>query len=291
MVRPMLPVLAALLCAGASVPAAAHDAQLWFNTTLYGSIEDFAFFAEVQPRFGNDISKLDQFFFRPAVGWKVNQDLTLYQGYAYVEDRGMPQVRIEDRSFQEINWKLGEINGLKTSSRTRFEQRWRSDGKDVAFRVREQMRVSAPLTSAADSVSALGWTDVNGTPYPSYVVRHADSADGVKWSHGGPVCISHASADEFGIGRPWVVRDRDRYRMWFASNRGEGYRIGYAESDDGLAWHRVGGQEGLDPSASGWDSRAVAYPWVIEDGGRLSLLYNGNDFGREGFGLAVEADG
>lgn len=160
MVRPMLPVLAALLCAGASVPAAAHDAQLWFNTTLYGSIEDFAFFAEVQPRFGNDISKLDQFFFRPAVGWKVNQDLTLYQGYAYVEDRGMPEVRIEDRSFQEINWKLGEINGLKTSSRTRFEQRWRSDGKDVAFRVREQMRVSSALTSAEDSVSALGWTEV-----------------------------------------------------------------------------------------------------------------------------------
>lgn len=158
LVRPVLPVLAALL--GAAAPVAAHDAQLWFNSTVFGSIDDFAFFAEMQPRFGNGISQLDQLILRPAVGWKVTKDLTLYQGYAYVQDRGMGPVRIEDRSFQEINWKLGEINGLKTSSRTRFEQRWRSDGKDVAFRVREQMRVAAPLTDKAGGVSALGSAEV-----------------------------------------------------------------------------------------------------------------------------------
>ena len=154
----MLPVLVGLL--GTAAPVAAHDAQLWFNTTVYGSIGDVAFFAEMQPRFGDGLSKLDQFILRPAVGWKISKDLTLYQGYAYVQDRGSGPVRIEDRSFQEINWKIGEINGLKTSSRTRFEQRWRSDGKDVAFRAREQMRVAAPLTDAAEGVAAVGSTEV-----------------------------------------------------------------------------------------------------------------------------------
>ncbi|MDQ0448700.1 DUF2490 domain-containing protein [Methylobacterium aerolatum] len=156
----MLPLLASLLVAGTPVPALANDAQLWFNTTLFGSVGDLAYYAEVQPRFGDDISKLDQFFFRPALGWKINDNLKLYQGYAYVEDRGGSTVRIEDRSFQEINWTIGEFNGVKASSRTRFEQRWRSDGRDVGFRVRSQLRAAAPLTDRKGSVAALGWTEV-----------------------------------------------------------------------------------------------------------------------------------
>lgn len=152
--------LVPVLLATASTPAAANDTQLWFNTTFFGSVENLAFYSEVQPRFGNGISQLDQFFFRPAIGWKINENLTLYQGYAYVEDRGGSQVNVEDRSFQEINWKMGEFNGIKTSSRTRFEQRWRSDGKDVGFRLRSQLRLSAPLGERAKSVSALGWSEV-----------------------------------------------------------------------------------------------------------------------------------
>ena len=53
-------------------------------------------------------------------------------------------------------------------------------------------------------VSATGWTKANGEPYPRYVVRTADSVDGLTWSAGGSVCID-LEGDEFGIGRPWVV--------------------------------------------------------------------------------------
>lgn len=161
--RFVLPLLSTLALAATPAPVSAqasgHDAQLWINTTLFGSVGDVAFFAEVQPRFGNGISQLDQLILRPAVGWKVTKDLTLYQGYAYVEDHGTGPVLVENRSFQEVNWKIGEYNGLKTSSRTRFEQRWRSDGKDVAFRARQQFRVAAPLFEGADSVSLVGWSE------------------------------------------------------------------------------------------------------------------------------------
>ncbi len=159
MVARAFALLAMAVAAVVPVRASAHDAQLWFNTTLFGSVGDVAYFAEVQPRFGNGISQLDQLILRPALGWKVNDSLTLYQGYAYVEDRGGPAVAVEDRSFQEINWKIGEVNGLRTSSRTRFEQRWRSDGKDVAFRLRSQMRVAAPLTERREGIAAVGWTE------------------------------------------------------------------------------------------------------------------------------------
>lgn len=157
--------LMAALCLAASGGRASaepvHDGQLWINTTLFGSIGDAAFFAEVQPRFGTGISQLDQLILRPAVGWKVDQTLTLYQGYASVETHGAGNgVRTEDRSFQEINWKIGELSGVKVASRTRFEQRWQSSGRDVGFRLREQLRFAKPLTEEKDSVSAIGWTEL-----------------------------------------------------------------------------------------------------------------------------------
>jgi hypothetical protein len=137
-------------------------------------------------------------------------------------------------------------------------------------------------------VSALDWTEVGGTPYPRYVVRHAESADGLRWSDGGPVCISHAGADEFGIGRPWVVRDGALYRMWYSiRSRTAPYRIGYAESADGLSWTRKDGEAGIARSEGGWDSEMICYPAVIDVRGRRLMFYNGNRYGASGFGVAV----
>ncbi len=78
--------------------------------------------------------------------------------------------------------------------------------------------------------------------------------------------------------------------MWYAF-RGERYRIGYAESADGRRWTRLDGHAGIDVSASGWDSESIEYPHVFDHGGRRYMLYNGNGYGKTGFGLAVlEAD-
>jgi hypothetical protein len=153
------PLLLSACLAACALPAVAHDGQLWINTTVFGSVEDLAFFAEVQPRIGDNFSKLDQLILRPALGWKVNKDLTLYQGYAYVESFGAGNASVEDRSFQEVNWKIGTFEGMKLSSRTRFEQRWRSDGRDVAFRLRQNLRVAVPLTADAKGIAAVGSTE------------------------------------------------------------------------------------------------------------------------------------
>jgi hypothetical protein len=74
--------------------------------------------------------------------------------------------------------------------------------------------------------------------------------------------------------------------MWYAC-RGAAYRIGYAESADGLQWERRDGEAGLDVSASGWDSEMVGYPCVFDHRGRRYMLYNGNGFGETGIGLAI----
>jgi hypothetical protein len=99
------------------------------------------------------------------------------------------------------------------------------------------------------------------------------------------VCIDYADATEYAFARPWVVKDAGLYRMWFAV-RGDRYAIGYAESADGLTWERRDAAAGLMPSAEGWDSEMVEYPCVFDHRGSRYLLYNGNDYGRTGLGLA-----
>jgi predicted GH43/DUF377 family glycosyl hydrolase len=72
--------------------------------------------------------------------------------------------------------------------------------------------------------------------------------------------------------------------MWFAV-RGERYRIAMAESRDGTSWTRTE-QLGLAPDRD-WDSDMVEYPCVFDWNGRRYMLYNGNDYGRTGVGIAV----
>ena len=79
------------------------------------------------------------------------------------------------------------------------------------------------------------------------------------------------------------------FRMWFAV-RGDRYHIGYAESRDGVTWSRNDKTFGLAPTAAGWDSEMTCYPCAFTHKSRLYLAYNGNGYGRSGFGLAVWDD-
>jgi hypothetical protein len=139
-------------------------------------------------------------------------------------------------------------------------------------------------------VSGTGWEMHNEQPQHRYHIKYAESEDGILWKREGLVCIDYQSADEYAISRPCVIRDGSLYRMWFAA-RGDSYRIGYAESADGLSWTRMDHESGIDVSASGWDSEMVAYPYVFEHEGRYYMLYNGNGYGKTGIGLAeLEGD-
>jgi predicted GH43/DUF377 family glycosyl hydrolase len=137
-------------------------------------------------------------------------------------------------------------------------------------------------------VSALGWIDVRGVSYPTYVIRFADSTDGVEWRGNDHICINFENLDEFGFGRPWVIKDADRYRMWYSiRSRSAPYRMGYAESPDGINWTRRDELIGIERSESGWDSEMVCYPCVVDAKGRRYMFYNGNRHGSSGFGYAV----
>lgn len=136
-------------------------------------------------------------------------------------------------------------------------------------------------------VSGTGWETMDGQVRHNYHIKYAESRDGLSWTRTGVVCIDYA-AGEFAFGRPCVIFDRERrrYRMWY-SVRGDTYRLGYAESDDGLVWDRCDHDAGLWLSPDGWDSEMITYPVVFDDRGTLHMLYNGNGYGRSGIGMAT----
>jgi hypothetical protein len=138
-----------------------HDEGAWINATVMRPISGrLVFFAEVQPRVTDGVSRLSQVLLRPAIGWQVSKDLTLYQGYAHViEPLADGPDRNEDRSFQQATWNVGKIGKLEVQSRTRLEQRWRSDGNGMSLRARQMVRLEYPLRPGAQRLALLGSTE------------------------------------------------------------------------------------------------------------------------------------
>lgn len=135
-------------------------------------------------------------------------------------------------------------------------------------------------------LSCTAWTLSEGRPKHHYHIKYAQSDDGIHWRRDGLVAIDYSSRDEYAISRPSVLRDGGIWKMWYSS-RGSAYRIGYAESGDGREWVRMDSRAGIGVSASGWDSEMIEYPFVFDHGGARYMLYNGNGYGKSGFGIAV----
>ena len=141
-------------------------------------------------------------------------------------------------------------------------------------------------------VSGIDWVKVNGKYEQTYSVKYASSLDGITWNREKHIIIPQTHPLE-AITRPTVAKIFGKYHMWFCY-RGcndfrdglESYKIGYAWSNDYLNWHREDEKAGILPSSEGWDSRMLAYPKVIEVMGKYLMFYNGNGFGKSGFGYA-----
>lgn len=130
-----------------------------------------------------------------------------------------------------------------------------------------------------------GRTSGAPAPAPRFAIKHAVSPDGLRWNRLDQVSIGD-SADRPYVSNPSVVIDEKLFRMWYSYKMGDRYRIGYAESTDGETWTRKDDQAGISTSARGWDSEDVEYPFVFTHGADIYMLYNGNQYGRTGFGLA-----
>jgi hypothetical protein len=135
--------------------------------------------------------------------------------------------------------------------------------------------------------STTTWDAGNGEML--HVINYASSADGDNWKRQG-LAIPYELGRAQAFSRPTVVGDLETgFEMWFSyrSDVGGKYRIGYALSKDGRKWELALEDAGIDVSLDGWDSEMIEYPFVFDHKGHRYMLYNGNGYGKTGFGLAV----
>jgi hypothetical protein len=132
------------------------------------------------------------------------------------------------------------------------------------------------------------------SPVRIYKIAHATSSDGINWNRDNKRIIQDRLDPDECQALPSVVFHHNRYHMFFCyrratdfrKNKSRAYRIGYAYSDDLNYWIRDDDKPGLDFTTDAWDSEMQCYPHVFKCNDKIYLLYNGNEFGRFGFGIA-----
>jgi len=127
-----------------------------------------------------------------------------------------------------------------------------------------------------------------------YKIAYATSDDGINWTKANKCIIEDKINENECQALPTVIKIGERYHMYFCyrhmvgfrTDKERGYRLGYAYSDDLINWTRDDDNAGITISDEGWDSDMMCYPNLVESNGKIYLLYNGNEFGKHGFGIA-----
>ena len=130
-------------------------------------------------------------------------------------------------------------------------------------------------------------------PDRTYKIGHAVSDDGINWKKEGRQIITDKFESECQA-LPTVLKIGNKYHIYFCyrhtfdfrTDKEKSYRLGYAFSDDLVNWERRDDLAGISISEEGWDSEMMCYPNLCQVGNEVYLLYNGNSFGKFGFGVA-----
>ncbi len=141
--------------------------------------------------------------------------------------------------------------------------------------------------------SGTNWLFINNKYEHTYDLKYASSEDGILWNRNYEVAVAQKNKYE-AITRPAIVKIGNIFYMWycyrgsrsFRSGK-DSYRIGLSSSSNLKNWRRIDSKSGIKKSKIGWDSKMIAYPSVVKIGGSIIMIYNGNDFGKEGFGYAI----
>lgn len=120
------------------------DAQSWIQLLSQGKLTpQLRLWTEFQPRFGSGAGGLTTLMLRPAVGWQLTDDLSLWGGYAWTPIL-KPTSRNEHRAWTQAIYAAQPFGGTFTQ-RLRMESRFIEGASTKAFRLRYQARLAIPV--------------------------------------------------------------------------------------------------------------------------------------------------
>ena len=230
------------------------------------------------------LGTFDEFGTYPVSAIKYNEETRLYYG---------GWTRCESVPF---NVAIGM--GISSNNGETFIKQ--GDGPVLSYSPDEPFILSGPKIRRFNNtwylfyIAGRKWVLDNGKPEPVYKIRMAHSEDGYHWVKHNTDLLENVLEENEAQASPDVFFYEGKYHMYFCyrgstNYRGKenGYRIGYAYSDDLVNWKRDDKQAGITISEEGWDSEMVSYPHVFTLDGKWYMLYLGNQVGRYGFGLAI----
>ena len=130
------------------------------------------------------------------------------------------------------------------------------------------------------------------TPERAYKIAYAYSNNGIDWVRNNKYIIDQVIENECQA-LPSVAFHDNKYHMIFCyrnifnfrNNKENSYKLGYAYSNDLISWVRQDRAIESMLSNDKWDQEMQCYPNFFKVGNKLYCLYNGNQFGKYGFGL------
>ena len=162
---PRLLIAAALVTPAAA--AAEDDANIWLGQfATINATKKVYVRLEAQERFTNDADRLGQLLLRSLVGYRLNKNVNIGAGYAFVLTDPVGPIRLnEHRFYQELNVRLlSTEGGVTLDSRTRFEQRTFEEREDTALRLRQFIQLRVPVSGANKLVASTEpFVDLNET--------------------------------------------------------------------------------------------------------------------------------
>ena len=133
-----------------------EDFRLWTPVYLNVKLPNrFLAYMEVNPRIGDDVTNIDQLLLRPALGYQLTDNISIWQGYGWVgnfnQKHTPPQdpFFMENRIFQQVIY-TDTFSSFKFMSRTRMEERFIQNAGGTALRFRQMFKVSYPLPKAPE---------------------------------------------------------------------------------------------------------------------------------------------
>ncbi len=138
--------LGVALALAVTSPACADDVdtQQWTLFTVQKNLSDrWIGYFEVQPRIGQDISELERLIVRPAIGYRLNSKVSVWQGYGWTP-LFEPGFADEHRIYQQLLYD-DRFGNTAFTNRTRLEERFIEGAGGTAVRLRSMFRLTHPI--------------------------------------------------------------------------------------------------------------------------------------------------
>ena len=135
--------------------------------------------------------------------------------------------------------------------------------------------------------SNLTWKKKKRKIIPLYLIKRCTSKDGFKWKLNKSRIIHFKDKSEVAITRPWIIEYKKQRVMLFSCKK-KFYKIYTAlEDKKNNSWKRKSLISFSNNLKYKFDNKSQEYCSVIKIKQSYYMFYNGNNYGKEGIGIAV----